>query len=234
MPIGWGAFVWFMAWGYGSTLIPYYPLNLLMRAGLAYTLIIAFFGKALDKAQQKYHPRFFNYRLPLPSWRIFVIAVFVGIIIFFTPVREYALIESLVLGILLSSITEELITRSMFVKYKMNLLEFIFFNIISSFAFTYMHAFYEQNGVALMQLIQNGHFQFSFILGILVYNTKRIELTILLHVLSNLFRYTIPVCLLYCPWPSPIAITLSLAFDILFYLCLGGCFLVQAKPEKNT
>lgn len=57
-PVVWGAFTWFMAWGWGNTLIPHYQLNLLIRVIVVSVLIIIFFGKALGYAQKHYIPLF--------------------------------------------------------------------------------------------------------------------------------------------------------------------------------
>ena len=114
----------------------------------------------------------------------------------------------------------------------MNLLEFILFNIISSVAFTFMHAGYFPKGESTITLLTNGHLAFSFMLGLITYKTQRIELPIMLHMLSNIFRYTIPVCIFNCPWPSLVAIISALIVDILFSLCLAGCSYKENKTAN--
>ena len=96
-----------------------------------------------------------------------------------------------------------------------------------------MHAFYVKEGISLYELLQRGHFGFSFMLGVILYNTQRIELSILLHMLSNLLRYTIPVCLFHCPWPSDVAIAGSMFVDVVLVLCLGGCSYTKYSLSKK-
>lgn len=232
-PIWWGFFTSFMAWGYGGMLFGYQPLNFLIRVLTAIAAITYFFGKSLNQAEQTYYIKFFAYTLKVPSWRYFVIAIFVGCAIYFTPLRQYEVMHSLVLGILISSIIEEFVTRSIFVRYDMPLRQFLLLNIITSTAFTYMHTFYEISGVSILQLIQNGHFQFSFALGLLIYKTKRIELTMLIHMLANILNYTLPVCVLNCPHLSIVASTSRGFFGEIYVLALAGCYAPQAYAYKK-
>lgn len=222
-PVIWGASVWFMGWGMGSVIMPYYFLNYITQVVVAVFVVSYFFGSALQEAYRKYQPMFFENIFLIPSWVYFVGLAVVAALLSATPLSQYEFVSSLIRGVIVSAILEELIARSFFVKYKMNVKEFIIFNLISSLVFTLMHSFYVQEGVGLSDLLQRGHFGFSFMLGVIVYKTQRIELSILLHMLSNLFRYTIPVCLFQCPCSSTTAIIGSLCVDIVMLLVLGGC-----------
>jgi len=77
--------------------------------------------------------------------------------------------------------------------------------------------------------MQRGHFAFSFMFGVIVYKTQRIEISMLLHMLSNVLRYTVPVCLFQCPWPSSIAIIGAQFVEVAMILVLGGC----SRKQKN-
>jgi len=221
-PLGLGAFIWFMSWGYASSLF-IYPVDFLFRYAVISGIIIIFFRKSLNDSL-KNKLLFFDRQIPLPPWWVFLLLIFSGLaVILFTPLKQYATIQNLVYGVIISATIEEFIARSFFIKYKMGLWEFLLLNTISSLAFTFMHSFYNQEFVSCFDLMQRGHFPFSFMLGIIVYKAQRIELTIILHMLSNLLRYTVPVCLLNCPWPSLFAIISSDFVSILFYLALAGC-----------
>lgn len=220
-PVMWGAFVWFMGWGYGATLIPYYPINYVIRILIALVVTGYFFGVAFQGTYKKYKLTFFHYSFDLPSWLYFVGLTVVAAFVSVVPYTQSYFISSLMCGVIVSAIIEELVARSFFVKYAMGVKEFIFFNIVSSLAFTFMHAFYEQGSVPALEFMQRGHFAFSFMLGVIVYKTQRIELSMLLHMLSNMLRYTVPVCLLQCPWPSSIAIVLAQLADVVMILALG-------------
>ena len=200
-PIVWGSFIWVMGFGPGASFIPYLPLNLLVRV-IAIFLIIPFFFTALNNAAKNYEVQCFGYSLAVPSWRVFVIAMVASLVISFTPLFQFDVICSLILGVAIGVVFEELITRAFFVKYSMGVLEFLVFNFASSLSFMYMHTFYVAEGLSFSELMQRGHLGFSFMLGMIVYKTQRIELAIILHMFFNIFSYTIPVCLFDRPWPS--------------------------------
>ena len=192
-PLAWGAFTWAMAFGGLSYyIIPFcavsYQINLLIRAIIGTLFICIFFGSSLQQATKQYIPTVFGFRVLIPTWWQLISVVFLAISLsfFVTPLWEYPIINSLVLGILISSFFEELVTRSSFVKYSMSLFEFIIFNILSSIAFSFMHIGYEQclhfNFIEQIYI----HGLFSFFMGILVYKTRRIEITMMLHAFSNL------------------------------------------------
>lgn len=221
-PLIWGIFTWTMAWGPLGKIIPYGSFNILVRAILGYGIVVFFFYRALEYARKHYQSTFFNYTMPLPPWWLFIVLNFfaIGVSFFYVPIYHYPLLESIVLGLLLSSCIEEFLAHALFVKYKMHFLEFFFFNIITSLSFTFMHAGYFEQGKSICDLFSMPHFAFSFMLGILVYKTQRIELAIILHILSNVLNYTLPVCILH---QSINLSCISQFQNILFYLCLAGC-----------
>ncbi|MGE0207354.1 MAG: lysostaphin resistance A-like protein [Candidatus Babeliales bacterium] len=222
-PLAFGSFVWAMGWGFGSYLVPYYPLNYLLRVVVASAITIFFFRKTFDYATQHYELQFFGYTVKLPSWWIFIALALLVSCFNFTPLARFETMQSLIGGVFVSAIIEEFIARSYFVKYKMSAPTFIVLNILSSLAFTFMHIFYTKDmHMDVVNLLSN-HFEFSFMLGIIVYKTQRIELSIILHMLSNLLRYTIPVCILHCVYPSFMMVLLSLMVGTVILLALAGC-----------
>ena len=158
-PIMWGGFVWFMGWGVGSAIIPYYSLNYIIQGVVAVLAINYFFGLALQQAYKNHELTFFQNYFWVPSWIYFVGLAIIAACFSATPFAHYEFISSLIRGLVVSAVLEELIARSFFVKYRMGVKEFIIFNILSSLAFTLMHSFYVQEGVAFYDLLQcGGHF----------------------------------------------------------------------------
>jgi len=234
-PLLWGSFVWFMGWGLGANFFLNYSVNYLIRIIIVLLSLYCFFGFGLNQAYRKHQIYFAQYPLYLPSWKYFLILVGIAASIVTLPIIKSEFLQSIFYGVIISSILEELITRSFFIKYKMNLLEFIFWNVLSSFAFMFMHGFYQEQFLDLFELLQRGHLGFSFILGIIVYKTQRIELSITVHMLSNLLRYTIPVCLFHMPWPSFIAFSGSILHEAIMILVLAFCYSkdIERFKDKN-
>jgi len=234
-PVIWGIFSWSMGWGVGAQLIPsVYGINFIVRMALPILVVSYLCGSTLQYASKEYVPTFFDTPFWVPSWIYFVLAAAIAAVIAATPLSTLHLIGSLTGGVLISAVVEELVTRSFFIKYRMRIWEFIFFNILSSAAFTYMHTFYEKDGVALTELfLQRGHLMFSFILGVIAYKTQRIEIAMLLHMLSNLLRYTIPVCLFQCQWPEPQYVIGSLFVELITILALSGCAFRKKRLENK-
>ena len=225
-PLLWGIFSKFV---WQASFIPSAPLKILVLALVASTIIIVVFGKALNNAL-KYKLYFFGYPIVIPPWWAFLLLLFLGIVVCFTPLYHYLLISSMAQTIFLYPIIEEFITRSVFVKYKMNLFQFLCLNILSSLSFTFMHCFY---GEGFIEALTIGHFGFSFAFSIIVYKTQRIELTILLHMLSNVCLYTLPTIIFKTPPPSLVSGISHMIFIILFYLCLAGyAYSTYNKSEK--
>lgn len=199
-PIGWGLFTWFIAFGSGAKYIVLgkysYQFNLLLRSIMGFGLITYFFGKYYNYAQLNITPFWFDIKLYLVPWRILIGIVFLGIGLSFcfVPLWQYVAINSIVLGVLLSPCIEELISHSIFVKYSMNGFEFVCFNLLSSISFAIMHMGYSADFYITKDMFIE-HIAFSFLMGLLAYETKRIELPIICHMLSN-FSYTFMVFVL--------------------------------------
>jgi len=220
-PLCWGVFVWFMIWEWGAY---FGSFNYLVRIIMGCSITYFFFSKALNNAARSYRIQCFGYSVPVPPWWIFSLVAIIAPIALFIPILHRSpFIESLICGVIVSAIIEEYITRAFFVRYSMKFPEFIAYNMVSSLTFTAMHMFYTQEIKSFIEVLLNGHLAFGFALGIIVYKTRRIELAILLHMVSNLLRYTIPVCLFNSPYPSTIAILCVVCADLLFFISLGGC-----------
>ncbi|MBY0109536.1 MAG: CPBP family intramembrane metalloprotease [Candidatus Babeliaceae bacterium] len=189
-PLWWGLITYFLAYGAGMQLNISYSVRLL----IAIFLVSYYFYKSLEHSRLHTTALIFNYPIRTPGWELLV-GVTIGLLLlyrlFFTW-GTYPVFDSLVLGVFGSSCLEELLSRMVFIKYRMKPLEFIFFNILSACAFTLMHTGYEPIMPSLIELFSRGHFQFSFLLGIIAYKTQRIEIPIIVHMLSNLLRYTVP------------------------------------------
>lgn len=189
-PIGWGLFTWFMAFGPGAKYIMLgkysYQFNIAIRAFMGFSLVIGFFGKYFNNSQSN-TPFWFDIKLYLIPWRILIAIVFLGIGLsfFFVPLWQYEALNSIVLGVLLSACIEELIAHSIFVKYPMKGFEFVCFNLLSSISFAFMHMGYSADFYITKDMFIE-HIAFSFLMGSLAYETKRIELPIICHMLSNL------------------------------------------------
>jgi membrane protease YdiL (CAAX protease family) len=138
-----------------------------------------------------------------------------------------AVLQSFIYGVCASSLFEELITRSYFVKYRMGIIEFLFFNIISSVAFSLMHAGFVATPLPLLAYItQRGHFGWSFMINILIYKTQRIEQTMIIHALSNIVHFTVPVLILGYHQAEP--------FTALICVCVEYVFLAFAVKREKT
>ena len=226
LPLAYGIFVWIIDYKLSSYIRLEYPFNILFRTSITIGIIALLFGKSLNKAYETNQLQFFGYNFNIPSWKYFAASVPFAILINLLqknePIINFEFGRSLIYGVIVSVIIEELIARSFLIKNKINISQFFLFNTISSIAFTIMHTFYYQDGISLHQLILNGHFAFSFTMGILAYKTQRIEVPIIIHMLSNLMRYTIPVCLFNSPWPSTIAASTGTFVDVTVALCLTG------------
>ncbi len=200
-PLLWGAFTWFLAFGKGSCI----PLSYAIRMIIPILLLSWYFRKTFDKTAKTIEVRFFGYQIPLINWRFIIslttlllFGLWIYTLFFSAPIP--AVLSSIIFGVMASSSLEELMARSYFIKYKMSGLQFLFFNFITSISFTLMHAGYTETPQPLYQLFFiNGHFLFSFMLGILAYKSKRIEIPLLIHMLSNFLRYTVPNLILMQP-----------------------------------
>jgi len=230
LPLLVGLTAW-LTWGPHGQFFNFSPLeyhiNALIYTGIWFAIALLLFGKAYKFAQEHYIPTFYGYTFPLPSWSLLMIFVMVGGVLKFFTLPPFPGSAMMAIGfnyLTGSSYLEELFSRSIFVKYDLSLLEFMVINTISSCAFTLMHLGYRGfEDMSLSQLLLNGHFEFSFLLGIIAYKTKRIELTTILHVLHNLAR-------------AFSCIASDAVYNIGFPLCLAFCSykLVGTIPKKTT
>lgn len=191
LPLFFGLSSWFFRFGPGVS----YSIN--------YTIIMVFwivyatwfYYDVLEYACKHYMVIILNKKIHLPSWKNLIVPAFL-LLLFASYIYcpQSLVIQSLWYGVLISAFSEELLTRSVFIRYRMFFFEFLCFNVISSLAFSVMHAGFEAAPVPLWDYVfLRGHFAWSFMLNIVVYRTQRIEMTMLIHALSNLIRYTIPV-----------------------------------------
>lgn len=225
-PLFWGAITWFLAYGPGQSL----PISYAMRMLIAIILLIAYFYKSLEYASHHNQVSFFEYPIQLLNWKIPLLTAIILLIAYsiyslffswdFLPV-----FNSMVFGVFAGPCIEELLARFFFIKYRMSGIEFICFNIISSISFTLMHGFYDPSFSLYTLFFENGHLPFSFLLGIIAYRTQRIEMTILLHLASNFFRYTLPTLILHQQLPA-----IFLIFACVELLILGGA----RQNNKNS
>ncbi len=201
-----------------------YQVKMLIRLLIAYGVVWLLWGKQLDYAAQNFRVYLFGYRLPLPSWHYLVWAVASAIVLSFPflPLWEYPIIMSFVQATLLSSCIEELATHAMFAVYPFTPLLFFMLNIIASSTFGLMHAWYCVDPIASWcDLAFGSHFVFAFLLGIIAYQTRRIEIPIILHTLSN-FGYLIFTIMLKQP-ESSLGWLTTLKFVVAMMFVVGAC-----------
>jgi len=110
-----------------------------------------------------------------------------GLILKFLPLGAISIIAS---ATIYGATLEELICRSFFVKYTFTPKEFLSWALLNAAAFSVMHWCYLNPGYCVAGTGQQlfnflNHFVFGFTLAAIVYKTKRLEATILIHMLSN-------------------------------------------------
>lgn len=222
LPLFFGLSHWFFRFGPGVGYGINYPVIMVFW----FVYAIWFYYDVLEYARINYAVTIGGIKLYLPSWKYLVIPT-----VFLLPFAWYVywphnpVIQSLLYGVLVSVFSEELLTRSVFVKYYMGLFEFLCFNVISSVAFSVMHAGFVAMPASLGDYLY-GHFTFSFMLGLMVYKTQRIEISMIMHALSNLIRYTIPVLVIgHCHGAS--------VFQIAF-VCLEYSILAFAAKQRTS
>ena len=229
-PIAWGFLTWYLN---GTGLLPAYPLNLIVYALIVIAVYSYFYKDLYDHLQQTARIYFFNYPLPLPAWRTLVIFMFLMLFVglLFSPLYDYPLIESLIVGVTFYPIIEEILAHTFFIKFRFSIPELLFWALLNSFAFMLMHRWYHIPLAPLSTLWHNGHFQFGFAMALLAYITRRIETSIIIHMLSNLMRYTVPFVII-----GKKSYGYSLFIDILYFICLIGlCYrkIIQTRVRKN-
>ncbi len=213
-PLLYGTITWFFSFGPGNKL----PIAYSIRQLIILSILAFYFYKPLTIAFQNNRLFFFEYLFSIPNWNIFVLLTGIlltiqSIALFFT--WDFGLVfNSFVFGVFASACIEELLTRAFFLKYQMAGMQFLLFNCISSASFTLMHAGFGQLFPSLYDLfITRGHFPWSFAMGIVMYKAQRIEVTMLMHMSSNFFRYTLPTLILH--QQIPVIFLLYNCFEIL-------------------
>ena len=175
-------------------------MNYALRTLFLVCGMVLFFKKDFEYARKNYPVYIGSWKLYLPSWKLFVVVpavLMLGTRYIYSPSNP--IIQSIIYGVLTSGFYEEIFSRSLFVKYRMSICEFLFWNFISSCSFALMHAGFEQVPAPFLSyILERGHVEYSFMLGLIVYKTQRIELTMLMHSIGNLLRYTLPVLVFGC------------------------------------
>lgn len=184
-----------------------------------------FFYKKFENVRKIYQLYFFEYKLHLPSWFFIFLISSLGIIIsLIFGLNSYSALSSIFLGTLLGPWLEEIICRSAFIKYKMGTIEFLFYNTLGSLSFTFMHLWYYPDRGIIENLFY-GHFEFAFMLGLLAYKSKFIELPIIIHMLSNFLRYTLPIAILGIgSGYNHLYGLINVILFTIYFLALSGCF----------
>ncbi len=203
---------------------------------IALLALTGIFYSSLEFARKNYRLKFFEYDLKLPPWLLLVAVTATGLIvatmfkILGIPYQNFPALISLITGVGASACIEELLARTAYVKFPMTTAQALFFNLLSSLAVTYMHVGFEESRAPLLDyLFLRGYYVFSFSLGLIAYKTKRIELCILLHMLSNLFNYTLPVLVIGESFKMPP----SLIASLVMILALAGCYSLFNRDSKE-
>ena len=200
------------------------------------TLIILslLFFKILEHACKHYNATFFGYRIPLPPWWLFVAITASALLV---QVIGRGPITSPTFNLLLFSICapaiiEELTARVLFVNYRMGRSRFILLNAISSFAAIFIHVSFFQNPILFYHYAFRSvnHFIFNFMLGIVAYKTRRIEVCIIIHILSEVILNVLPLF-----FPELIRSIPILYFGKYFFifLIIIGCSYQFITDKKN-
>ena len=189
-PLGWG-----LLWAVLSTLSGRFVI---ISHALAITALLAFvswyFYQPFQERSFKTQLYLFEYPLYVVRW-IYIIAFTIALLIayslfvIFISKEFLPILDSFIFAVVAGPCLEEFLSRSIFAKYNMSVIQFVFFNCISSLAFTLMHLGFQSPPPTLFSLFFiKDHFFFSFLLGIIAYKSKRIELSIGMHAASNIFR----------------------------------------------
>ena len=127
-PLFWGLIVYFLAYGPAGHLQISNSLRLLM--GIIFLTL--YFYKTFEYARLHTTTLFFNSHTQIPGWKLLVGLASLLLLIYtvFFTWGTYPVLDSLFLGVFGSACLEELLSRTVFIHYRMKPLEFIFFNII--------------------------------------------------------------------------------------------------------
>jgi membrane protease YdiL (CAAX protease family) len=218
---------WFFIFGPGAPLRFPFSLRLL----ISILFLSWYFSKTLDKASVTNQVTFFEYRLPMIHWRLLIIPAII-LLLFYWVYSVFGsppeLLRAIIISVLGGCCLEELLSRAFFIKYRMSGMQFMIFNFISATSFTIMHMWGSRPFPSVEMLFGRGHFIFGAFLGILAYNSQRIEIPILVHMASNFFRYVVPTLILKTT-PSMIYIY---GIQIIEYILLAG--IAYTTYKKNA
>lgn len=202
-PILWGLLTWFLIWGPGSMFIPdsHYPIKTAVQAAMGFLVFGIYYASTYNRARDIYRPTFFGISFAVPPWWLLIALAWIALAIglFFAPLSVHPFIASLIMGVMLYPCIEELIAHTLFVKYTFSVFGIIFWSLLNAYAFMLMHRWYANPPNTYETLWSNGHFGFGLLTGLITYKTGRIEVAIIIHMLSNLLRYTLPVLVFNIP-----------------------------------
>lgn len=195
-PFTWGIVTFLLAKISYSTYITGYTFWII-RIILFLPILYYFFGTIWRK-KHLINLQILSYKFKLNTIWIYLSLIVIGIFSL-TIIKNETWHELITASIIFSPIMEELISKSIFLKYsRMKTAEFLFWNLISATAFSLMHFFYLftlSNPESLTLLVFTEklwqHFSFSFALCFTVFVTKRLDLIIWLHILGNFFGYSL-------------------------------------------
>jgi membrane protease YdiL (CAAX protease family) len=205
LPLAYGLMTWLISWKYHFFVnTPFqYQLTLALKAFITLSVCYFLFSKyyiynaknfiPVIRFNDKEHLIFFiskEWYIPIPAWYFFIGMLCVSVLTSFLviPLWEYTFLHALIVSIIITPILEEFVTRSLFVASSRSFFYFLILNILNSVAFTFMHLGYNKEMIDINQLFNNGYFEFNFALNCIAYKTKRIELTCLIHMLSNIIN----------------------------------------------
>ena len=151
-PLIFGVISWLLVYGPGR-LIQAVPILYAMSWLVCILILIIVCYKTCEYSSTHNQVLFFEYPLRLPNWKILAKLISALIILYilyslilyilyseFFTWEFWPMFNSIVFGVSAFPFLEELFARSFFIKYRMSGIEFIIFNLISSAAFTIMHA----------------------------------------------------------------------------------------------
>lgn len=225
LPICWGALSWL------TIALSYQPLGISgaswysLRFVIGWLIVYFLFRNSLRQSLSS-TVYFFQTALPVPPYTLFVALMFVSMALYWwTAVTFFSLMAI--------SIIEEFFSRIVFIKYPhLTPNKFLLLALISSASFALMHWFYQFDfcyGFTACEGINKfaDHSAFGFLLAMIAYKTKRIELPIIVHIVSNINGAIMQA--------FPAFFALNLAILLAFYtLILGACHAPSSlKPSHK-
>lgn len=198
LPFTWGilfyGLIWLSSLAAGTKLAPIVNEATLYIPAVLLTLFIVYkiYGPALKKSLAT-PVIFFGVRLPVIPLPFFIALIFIGLpMLPFANVTLVHFIQTIMIGATL----EELLSRAFFIKYRNMGKEFLLWAPLLSATFSLNHwfYFYAQNfhidptwQLAFQRFLV--HFGYGFILSMLTYKTKRLEIPTILHIIGNINGY---------------------------------------------